>query len=93
MFWRYGMKIIAATILVGVLTFAVIVVPEHFAECSSHDGCETCHIARHVSLPEPDASSNIGSLFSEEWFFATSTSFPISHTHAYAWSSRAPPQL
>ena len=92
MFWRYGMKIIAATILAGMLAFAVLVVPEHYPDCPSHDGCEICHIARHVSLPEPDAASNIRSLFSAEWFFATSTSSPFFSTHAHVRFSRAPPQ-
>ena len=91
MFWRHGMKIIAATILTVMLTFAVMVVPEHFADCSSHDGCEICHLARHVSLPEPDASSNIGSSVGAEWFFAISSSASTLSAHVHIRFSRAPP--
>ena len=91
MFWRHGMKIIAATILTVMLTFAVMIAPEHLIDCSSHGNCETCHLARQGSLPEPDAASNISSLFSAEWFFAISTSYPTLSTHAHVRFSRAPP--
>ena len=84
-------KIVAASIVVGMLAFVALIVPEHLAEPAHHDHCEVCQFIQHTPLLEPEAVTDIAPLLQLEGlpFISDDTASPCPQLKSPL--SRAPP--
>jgi len=84
-------KVVAASIIAGMLVFLAIIVPGHADEPADHDHCAICQFIQHTPLLEPEAVADAAPLFLPEWhlfiFSYTVSSSPQSSSPL----SRAPP--
>ena len=94
-------KIITASIIVGMFVFLAFIIPDHLAEPEFHDchdssepheaNCVICQFIRHTPLPESDAATDITPLFQSEWLPLVSDDAVFSASQLRSPFSRAPP--
>jgi hypothetical protein len=84
-------KVVATSIIAGMLAFLAFIVPGHTVESADHDDCAVCRFIQHTPLLEPEAAADIAPLFlpEERLFISGDTASPCPQLRSPL--SRAPP--
>jgi len=88
-----ALKIVAASIALGMFAFIAFIVPEHLAESESHDHCAICQFIQHTPLLTPEDVADVDPLSQPEVFLLIFGDTVSPDPQLRSPLSRAPPLL